>query len=66
MTDKTTDNESVLLHNLAIYKQLSKLYPNEPKHLQRYIEILLQLHRYDEAELLLEELQALLLSSALY
>ena len=65
MKNLQPENQSVLLHNLAIYKQLSKIYPKDPKYLQRYIEILMQLEKHDEIELLLVQLQVLLHASGL-
>lgn len=56
------DKTQALQHRLAMYEQLSSLYPREPEHLQKRIEVLLQLQEDDAAALLLETLYQLLLS----
>ena len=61
----SASEQEALLHRLAMYQQLVKLYPMEHKHLQRLVEVLILLHRHDEAELVLEKLQQLLLRQGL-
>jgi len=58
--DAAASEKEALLHRLAMYQQLTSLYPLEHKHLQRVIEVLILLKRNDEAELLLDKLQQLL------
>lgn len=55
----------VLLHRLAMYQQLVNMYPMEHKHLQRLVEVLILLNRHDEAELMLDKLQRMLLRQGL-
>lgn len=59
------EEKEALQHRLAMYQQLVALYPREHKHLQHQIEVLLLLHEYDEAELLLGKVQSLLISNGL-
>jgi len=56
------EESNALHHRLAMYQQLSSLYPLEHEHLQKQVEILLLLQKNDEAELLLGKLKNLLLS----
>jgi len=65
MNSEECADKEALLHKLAMYKQLSSLYPRNHEHVQRQVEILLQLEEDDDAELLLGKLQDLLLSSGL-
>jgi CRP-like cAMP-binding protein len=59
------DEKGTFQHCVAMYQQLHSIYPEEHTHLQHQIEALLQLGENEAAELLLEQLQALLHSSGL-
>ena len=56
------ETQSAFQHCAAMYKQLYSIYPQEHEHLQRQIEALIQLGEHGAAELLLDQLQALLQS----
>ncbi len=56
------ETKSAFQHCAAMYKQLYSIYPQEHEHLQRQIEALIQLGEHGAAELLLDQLQALLQS----
>ncbi len=62
MTKLHDDTKSAFQHCAAMYKQLYSIYPKEHKYLQHQIESLIQLGEHDAAELLLEQLKALLQS----
>ncbi len=47
---------AVLQHRLAMYQQLTSIYPMEHKHLQKQAELLILLGQVDEAELILLQL----------
>jgi CRP-like cAMP-binding protein len=61
----TKEEKEALQHRLAMYEQLVQMYPLEHKHLQRVIEVLMLLERNDEAELLLDKLQQMLMRQGL-
>ncbi len=65
MTTLSDEEKEALKDSIKTHKHLFTLYPHEYQYLQRQIEALLQLHDYDEAELLLEQLHALLLRQGL-
>jgi len=62
MTKYPDETKSAFQHCAAMYKQLYSIYPHEHEHLQHQIEALIQLGEHDAAELLLEQLKALLQS----
>ena len=62
MSTLSPEETEALQHRLAMYQQLASLYPREHKHLQKQAEVLLLLQDYEEAELVLEKLQSVLLS----
>ena len=63
MTKLHDETKGAFQHCAAMYKQLYSIYPQEHEHLQHQIEALIQLGEHDAAELLLEQLKALLQSS---
>jgi len=62
----TQDERSALQHRLAMYQQLTAMYPMEHKHLQKQAEVLMLLESIDEAELILMQLQNKLISLGLH
>lgn len=58
-----TDRQKELERRAARYEQLCHIYPNEPKHLRRYAEVLLQLGREFQADHILDRLQKLLIQA---
>ena len=56
------ETKSAFQHCAAMYKQLYSIYPKEHEHLQHQIEALIKLGEHASAELLLDQLQALLQS----
>jgi len=62
MTKLHDETKSAFQHCAAMYKQLYSIYPQEHEHLQHQIEALIQLEEHDAAELLLDQLKALLQS----
>lgn len=62
----SAEEKDALEHRLAMYKQLSLAYPMEHRHLQKQIEVLILLHRLDEAELLLLQLRSNLSSRGMH
>jgi len=59
----TADRQRELERRATRYEQLCHIYPNEPKHLRRYAEVLLQLGREFQADHILDRLQKLLLQA---
>jgi len=62
MSNLSPEEKEALQHRLAMYQQMASLYPREHKYLQKQAEVLLLLHAYEEAELVLEKLQSVLVS----
>ena len=65
MFKQTSEATEALQHRLAMYQQLSAAYPLEYKHLQKQVEIFILLERFDDAELLLLQLQNTLINRGL-
>jgi len=56
------EEKEALEHKLAMYEQLSEIYPLEHQHLQKQVEVLLLLNKPESAELVLLQLQNVLLN----